>query len=141
MKIPDTIQTIIAQCGGRGLAGAFAYIGAHDLRYRCPEPDGEYRGGAPSKLTVENGQGFVEYEVGLSCRVNGKPGHRWMLIITYEPDDTYAVWLVEGHRGRQPDTMVLACERDVYCDTLQNVIEVAYDQAIRNHNSGFIPLS
>ena len=37
--------------------------------------------------------------------------------------------------------MVLACLRDVYCDTLQGVIEAAYDEAIRTHNQGFIPLS
>jgi len=63
------------------------------------------------------------------------------VIIAYEPDDTYTVWLVEGHRARQPDSMVLTCHRDVYCDTLQGVIEAAYDHAIREHNQGFIPLA
>ena len=37
--------------------------------------------------------------------------------------------------------MVLACQRDVYADTLQSVIESTYDAAIRDHNDGFIPLS
>jgi hypothetical protein len=36
--------------------------------------------------------------------------------------------------------MVLACHRDVYCDTLQAAIEAAYDRAIVEHNEGFIPL-
>jgi uncharacterized protein (DUF1697 family) len=89
----------------------------------------------------EAGQGFVDYEVGLQCRVNGKPGRAWTLIITYEPTDVYTVWLVEGHKGRQPDSMVLACQRDIYCDTLQSAIESTYDTAIREHNDGFIPLS
>jgi hypothetical protein len=37
--------------------------------------------------------------------------------------------------------MVLACHRDVYCDVLQSVIESTYDEAIRERNGGFIPLS
>ena len=139
--LPDTIQTIIDQAGGFRLNGAFAYIGASGFTYRCSEPHGEYRSSHPSKLTTEAGIGFVDYEVGLQCRVNGKRGHRWTLIIAYEPTDVYTVWLVEGHQGRKPSTMVLACLRDVYCDMLQSVIEGVYDRAIKEHNQGFIPLS
>ena len=47
--------------------------------------------------------GFVEYEVGLQCHVNGKRGHRWTLIIAYEPNDTYTVWLVKGRWGRKAE--------------------------------------
>ena len=139
-SLPETVQAIIAQAGGLGLRGAFVYIGAQNFTYRCAEPVGEYRSSRPSRLVSEEGQGFVEYEVGLQCRVNGKPGHAWTLIIAYEPTDVYTVWLVEAHKQRQPGSMVLACHRDVYCDTLQGVIEAAYDEAIRTHNHGFIPL-
>lgn len=72
----------------------------HAFSYRCLEPVGEYRSSYQSRLTSEAGLGFVEYEVGLQCRVNGKRGHRWTLIVAYEPNDTYAVWLVEGRWGR-----------------------------------------
>ncbi|MBE7504440.1 MAG: hypothetical protein HS113_29940 [Verrucomicrobiales bacterium] len=140
-SLPETVQTIIAQAGGLGLQGAFTYIGARAFSYRCAEMVGEYRSSRPSRLKSEGGESFIDYEVGLECRVNGKPGRRWTLIIAYEPDDTYTVWLVEGHRGRQPGSMVLACERDVYCDTLKSVIEAVYDRAISDHNGGFIPLS
>ena len=140
-SLPDTVQAIIAQAGGLGLRGAFTYIGASAFSYRCAEALGEYRSSRPSRLASESGVGFVDYEVGLQCRVNGKRGRRWTLIIAYEPNDVYTVWLVEGHRGRQPGSMVLACQRDVYCDTLQGVIEAVYDRAIREHNGGFIPLS
>ena len=139
--VPDTIRAILDQAGGLGLRGAFTYIGASQFTYRCPEPHGEYRSSRPSRLQAEGGQGFVDYDVGLQCGVNGKRGHAWTLIVAYEPDDTYSVWLVEGHAGRQPGSMVLACQRDVYCDTLQGVIEQVYDRAIREHNEGFIPLS
>ena len=139
--VPDTIRAILDQAGGLGLRGAFTYIGASQFTYRCPEPHGEYRSSRPSRLQAEGGPGFVDYDVGLQCRVNGKRGHAWTLIVAYEPDDTYSVWLVEGHAGRQPGSMVLACQRDVYCDTLQGVIEQVYDRAIREHNEGFIPLS
>ncbi|MCB9911402.1 MAG: hypothetical protein H6827_00250 [Planctomycetes bacterium] len=140
-ELPDTIQAIIEQAGGFRLNGAFAYIGGNGFTYRCAEPHGEYRSSRPSKLTTEAGVGFVDYEVGLQCRVNGKRGHRWTLIVAYEPTDVYTVWLVEGHQGRKPSTMVLACVRDVYCDVLQAVIEGVYDHAIAEHNQGFIPLS
>jgi len=139
--VPETIQAIIAQAGGLGLRGVFVYIGASAFTYRCAEPVGEYRSSRMSELRSENGRGFIDYEVGFQCRVNGKRGRVWTLIIAYEPDDTYTVWLVEGHRARQPDSMVLTCHRDVYCDTLQGVIEAAYDHAIREHNQGFIPLA
>jgi hypothetical protein len=139
--LPDTIRTIIAQAGGHSLRGAFVYIGAYDHSYRCAELHGEYRSGRPSRLVADNRRGYVDYEVGLQCQVNGKRGKAGTLIIAYEPNDTYTVWLVEGHRERSADSMVLARVEDVYCDTLQSVIEAAYDRAIHEHNHGFIPLS
>ena len=139
-SLPETVQAILAQAGGQGLNGAFTYIGAQHFTYRCAEALGEYRSSRPSRFVSESVQGFIEYEVGVQCRVNGKRGHAWTLIVAYEPDDTYTVWLVEAHRQRKPAEMVLACHRDVYCDTLQGVIEAAYDDAIRTHNQGFIPL-
>lgn len=140
-KVPDTVQAIVAQAGGMGLKGALVYVGVRDLTYRCAEPDGEYRSSRPSRLVSKRGLGCVDFEVGVKFRVNGKPGRNWIMVIAYEPNDTYTVWLVEGHAKRQPGSMVLACHRDVYCDTLKSVIEDTYDEAIRVHNQGFIPLS
>ena len=139
-SIPETIRTIIAQAGGLGLRGAFTYIGASRLRYRCVQPTGEYRSAYTSRLTSENGPPRVDFDVGLQFLVNGKPGRKWSVVIAYEPDDLYTVWLVEGHTGRKADSMVLACVRGVYCDMLQSVIEETYDRAIKEHNQGFINL-
>lgn len=139
--LSDTVRAIIDQAGGLGLRGAFAYIGASGLSYKCSEHYGEYRSASPSRLMANQGIIFVEYEIGLQCRVNGKRGQGWTLIIAYEPNDTYTVWLVEGHHGRKGDSMVLACHENVYCETLQSVIESTYDRAIQEHNDGFIPLS
>jgi len=140
-KIPDTVQAIIAQAGGLGMRGAFIYVGARDITYCCAEPDGEYRSSRQSRLVSKRGRGSVDFEVGVKFRVNGRRGRNWKVVIAYEPDDTYTVWLVEGHKQREASSMVLACHRDVYCDTLQSVIEATYDAAIREHNQGFIPLS
>jgi hypothetical protein len=139
-SLPETIQTIIAQTGGFSFRGAFAYVGAHRFRYRCAQAEGEYRSSQLSRLISEDGPPRVEFEVGLEARVNGKPGRAWTLIIAYEPDDLYTVWLVEGHTDRKSGSMVLACHREVFCDTLKGVIEDAYDRAISEHNGGFIPL-
>ena len=62
------------------------------------------------------------------------------MIVAYEPDDTYTVWLIEGCKERTADTLVLACHRNVYCDALKATIERTYDEVIRQHNQGFIPL-
>ncbi|HOW68823.1 MAG TPA: hypothetical protein P5186_29385 [Candidatus Paceibacterota bacterium] len=139
--LPDTIRTIIAQAWGHSLRSAFIYVGTYDYSYRCAELHGEYRSGRPSRLVTGQAGGYVDYEVGLQCQVNGKRGKAWTLIIAYEPDDTYTVWLIEGHRERSAESMVLARVEDVYCDTLQSVIESVYDRAIQEHNDGFIPLS
>lgn len=140
-SIPETIRTIIDQAGGLGLRGAFTYIGAQRFRYRCSRPDGECRSAYPSRLTSEDGPPRVDFDVGLEFLVNGKAGRQWTFVIAYEPSDVYSVWLVEGHAGRKADSMVLACVREVYCDTLQAVIESTYDRAIEEHNGGFIPLA
>jgi hypothetical protein len=42
----------------------------------------------------------VDFEVGVRLRVNGRRGRNWLMVIAYEPDDTYTVWLVEGHAAR-----------------------------------------
>jgi hypothetical protein len=139
-SIPETIRTIIAQAGGLGLRGAFTYIGATQFRYRCARAEGEYRSAYRSRLTSEGGPPRVDFDVGLETKVNGSTGRDWIQVIAYEPNDTYSVWLIEGHADRKAATMVLACVRDVYCDTLQLVIEQTYDRAIAEHNQGFIPL-
>lgn len=139
--LPETISTILAQAGGFGIHGAFAYIGAHRFRYKCPRLHGEFRSSKPSQQTDADNGPRVDYEVGIEARVNGRPSRAWTLIIAYEPNDTYTVWLVEGHARRKPDSFVLASVRDVYCDMLQSVIEQVYDRAIADHNKGFIPLS
>ena len=138
-SIPETIRTIIDQAGGLGLRGAFTYVGARQFRYRCAQPDGEHRSAYTSRLASEDGPPRVDFNVGLQFLVNGRPGRKWTAVIAYEPDDVYSLWLVEWHPGRKADSMILACVRDVYCDTLQSVIEDTYDHAIAEHNEGFIP--
>jgi hypothetical protein len=54
---------------------------------------------------------------------------------------SHSTWARKSTAGkRKPGSMVLACHRDVYCDMLRQIIEQTYDQAIRDHNQGFIPL-
>ncbi|MCZ7636603.1 MAG: hypothetical protein M5U12_11605, partial [Verrucomicrobia bacterium] len=139
--VPETIRTIIAQAGGQRISGAFAYVGARKLTYRCARLEGEFRSSRDSRLRTDLAMPFVDYEVGLQFQVNGKRGRVWTMIVAYEPNDTYTAWLVEGRRRRgQLGLKELACARDVYCDTLKGVIEAVYDRAIRDHNDGFIPM-
>lgn len=139
-RLPDTIQSIISQAGGLGMQGAFVYVGAGPFSYSCPQPEGECRPDKQSWLALSGELGSVEFEVGLAFRVNGRRGRNWTMVVAYEPDDTYTVWLTEGHPARRAESMVLACHRDVHCDTLQSVIEGTYDEAIQTHNDGVIPI-
>ena len=140
MNPPYTIRTIIQQMGGLGVNGAPAYVGAHQFSYKCPPSESEYRSSYPSRATPE---GQLDYDVGLTFLVNGKRGQHWTMLVAYEPDDTYSVWLwrrataVEQARGRLG--VVLSRKDEVYCDTLKETIERMYDEAIRQHCGGFIP--
>jgi len=142
-KLPDTIRSIIDQMGGTGLRGALVYVGASKLTYKCPEPRGECRPDHTSRRT-EGGEGLIEFGVGLSFSVNGKRGEGWKVIVAYEPDDTYTVWLWK--RIRRPRYTgqvgeVIGEIRNVYCDQLKSTVEEMYDGAIKERCGGFIPLS
>ncbi len=60
-KVPDTVQAIIAQAGGLGMRGAFVYVGARNVTYRCSDPIGESRSNRPSRLVSEGGAERVEF--------------------------------------------------------------------------------
>lgn len=138
--IPYTIRTIIEQMGGQGIRGAFAYVGGHNLLYKCPQVESEYRSSYRSHERLDGG---VDYDVGLMFKVNGKRGQMWHMIVAYEGDDTYTVWLVRiatpKQRAEGKHAIVLAHHEDVYWEDLQGIVEQTYDRAIKEHNQGFIP--
>jgi len=141
MSTPYTIRTILDQLGGRGINGALAYVGGHQLGYKCPPSEGEYRSDYRSH---EDQHGQIDYDVGLSFAVNGKRGQSWHMIVVYEPDDIYSVWIwrraSKGGRAEGKMGAVLDHQENVYCDVLQEVVEQMYDRAIKEYNQGFIPL-
>lgn len=140
--IPETIEAIINQLGGRGIRGALGYIEANKLTFRCAEMHGEYRAGRRSEVDTT---GCPNFEVGLAFRVNGKPKRGWQMLVAYEPDDTYTVWLWQVGTAAQRAVgimgEVLDKREDVYCDMLQSTVEQMYDAAIKKHNGGWINLS
>lgn len=137
MRAPDTICWLIHHLGGRGLGGALAYVAGHQLAFKCEGQQGEWRGKYPTRETAE---GCIDYDVGLTFRVNGPPGQGWRFVVAYEPDDVYSVWLwrLAQTRGDKRGE-VLAVARDVYADALRRVVECMYDDAIQKHCLGFIP--
>lgn len=104
------LQETVEQLGGAGLYGALVYTGTR---------------------RIIKGKDYI------SLQVNGKPGFGWFITITLDPSDTYIVELA-AHRGDKVES--LAKETDVYCDELQRTVEQMYDEAIKKHNRGFIPL-
>ena len=139
-SVPYTIRTILQQMGGTGIKGALAYVGGQPSGYKCPQSDSEYRSGYRSHEDEATGQ--VVWDVGLAFRVNGKRGQQWTMIVVYEPNDTYSVWLWRLLHWRERLTgkvgEVISHQDDVYCDMLQEVVEHMYDRAIQKHNQGFI---
>jgi hypothetical protein len=143
-KTPYTIAVMMDQLGRR-LNGAFAYIGAHQITYRYPlgaPRDREYRSGFKSH--EEPMIGGINYDVGLSFAVNGRRGQGWRMLVVYEPDDTYSVWLcrrakpTEKREGKH--IVVMDHHADVYGDELKHAVESMYDKAIKEHNGGWINL-
>jgi hypothetical protein len=149
-ETPYTIRTILRHLGP-GLSGALVYVGASKQNFTCvhtgpsnpgficPERDVEQRPSKPSKVALDGG---VSYEVGLMFAVNGKRGADWRMLITYEPNDTYSVYLSRKAKPSEKALcrVILASASLVYGDNLQHVVETMYDDAIRKHNSGFIPV-
>jgi len=138
-KLPWRIQAIVDQSGGHGLRGAFAYVGGHEFCYNERQDEG-----TPDQSKVDEA-GWIKYDTGLQFKVNGKCSQTWKIIITLEPSDTYTVRLVKvngiktlSKTGKAAE--VLDTAEDVYCDPLQDVIESLYDEAIKKHCDGFIPL-
>ena len=133
------IKTMIEQLGGTGLTGAIVYCGGRDTTYMGRDDDAY-----PDPSYVDE-RGLVGYQIGICFRVNGKRGRNWKMLITLEPNDTYTVRLwcaATRSQQRQGIFGVVLDERtDVYADQLQEVVERVYDQAIKNHCDGFIPMS
>jgi hypothetical protein len=144
VQTPYTIATMMNQMG-KGIRGAFAYIGASQVTFRYPlgaPRDCEYR--SCFRSHEEPTIGGINYDVGLSFAVNGRRGQNWRMLVVYEPDDTYSVWL--GRRAKPTEKregkhfVVLDHREDVYCDVLQETVEHMYDKAIKKHNGGWINL-
>jgi hypothetical protein len=137
MEAPYTINTIVAQLG-TGFYGALCYVGAHGFSYECPPGnEGETRPDRASSITPD---GLVDYGVGLAFKVAGPPRAGWRIIVTYEPCDTYSVYMTrppkkvecaeQGLRG-----VVLDQASDVYCDNLRHVVQNMFDRALEKHKS------
>jgi hypothetical protein len=145
MKItPYSIQNIMEQLR-HGMVGTLAYVGGHELFFNHPSTgrDRECRSSFRSHCD-ENGT--LKYEVGLGFRVKGKPGEDWQMVIAYEPDDTYTVWLLRDcapSRRAGAGTMceVVLCLDDVSDENLQQAVESIYDEAFKIREQEFAPLT
>ena len=121
-QLPYQIQSIINQCGGIGLRGAFVYVGAHQFVYNVTKEMSD------SKFE----DGFLTFGCGLMFKVNG--GSRgWKMAITLENSDTYTVRLMAI---RNCKATLLDSASDIYCDNLQSCVESMYDRA--GQSAGFI---
>jgi hypothetical protein len=139
-ELPYTISAILQQLGS-GLSGALCYVGASQLQHRCQPGDHECR---PPKRSERRADGGISWDVGLMFKVNGRRGQDWRILISYEPDDTYSVYLSRKAKIKETREglfrVILDSASDVYCSELQRMIEVMYDKAIKEYNDGFIPI-
>jgi hypothetical protein len=137
---PQTISTILAQLG-RGLHGALVYVGAEGVVHRCHAREGECRSRFRSNVGAE---GVVNFDVGIKFRVNGKPSERWSMVIAYEGNDTYTVYLwrcaTAAEKAAGLEGAVIESSNDVYAQNLKGVVERMYDDGLKARNGGFMPL-
>ncbi len=125
------------------MVGTLAYVGGHELFFNHPASgrDRECRSSFRSHCD-ENGT--LKYEVGLSFRVKGKPGEDWQMVIAYEPDDTYTIWLLRNcipsrHAGSRTMFEVILCLDNVSDENLQHAVESTYDDAFKIREQEFAP--
>lgn len=123
-----------------GLVGALNYVGGHELFFNHP-PDGRDHECRSSFRSHVGENGRLNYEVGLSFRVKGKPGEHWQMTIAYEPDDSYTIWLLRNAGRRQLRaglmTEVLGSRDQVNGEDLQHAVEFIYDEAVKG---GLVPM-
>ena len=144
MKItPYTIQYIMEQLR-HGMVGALVYVGGHDLFFNHPARgrDTECR---PSFRSHLDSSGVLKYEVGLSFRVKGRTDENWSMVVAYEPDDTYTVWLLRAclprHRLQTGQLAEVVNSLDnVKDDDLQHAVESVYDGAMGTLSEELIPI-
>lgn len=141
MKDPNVrdwrIEQMIELLGGLGLESSFTYTGATRIVCKSRED-----GSKPDPSLVTDA-GLVDYQVGIQFKVNGK--RFWKMVVSLEPSDTYTVRLWQGYTipriarsGKFGE--VLYEFSDVYCDSLQDMVEHIYDLAVDEYLGGFIPL-
>lgn len=115
------------------LSAATTLVGAdrHRIGYRHPESGKslETRGEASA---FDAHSGCVRYTVGIEFPVNGPPGEHWRMAVSYEPTDSYRVWLF-GNQGLISDA------NWVHFGALSDAIVSLYYQAIETRNGGNIP--
>jgi len=131
------IEQMIDQLGGLGLGGSFVYVGASQIVYKSREDESKPD---PSRVTDV---GLIDYQTGLQFRINGK--RFWKIIVSLEPSDTYTVRLWQGYAMPKVAKLgkfgeILYEFTEVYCDSLQDIVEHIYDTAIEEYLDGFIPL-
>lgn len=132
------IEQMVEQLGGLGLGSAFVYCGATQIAQKAREDDSKPD---PSIVTEE---GLIDFQTGIQFKVNGRS--TWKMIVTLEPSDTYTVRLWQGNFAGKTARSGLYGEilyefTDVYCDSLQDIVEGIYDKAINEYLDGFIPLN
>jgi hypothetical protein len=131
-QLPWRIQQMMEQIG-LGINGGFCYVGATQKIYSNKNGDSK-----PINSVVGE-DGLIDFECGLTFKVNGN--QNWKMIVTVEGNDTYTVRLWAATRGANGVFgKVLYEYKDVYCDMLQDIVESTYDQAIKEHRGGWIPI-
>lgn len=120
-----------------GMVGALDYVGGHELFFNHP-PNGRDHECRSTFRSHVGESGRLKYEVGLSFRVNGKPGESWRMTVAYEPDDTYSVWLMRDASRQQSAPELLASADQVNSDDLQHAVESIYDEMIKAPERDFV---
>jgi hypothetical protein len=137
MALPWRIQTMMDQMGGRGISGAFAYIGASGIGFSDTD------GGKPITSRFDGGTGTITFEIGLIFKVNMRRGQTWKMVVALDGDDTYAVYLMHCYGTRTAAKLGRLAElvdscKGVYCDMLKQIVEGMYDKKM--HQFGGFPI-
>jgi len=114
MNHPQFVQDILDQLGGTGLRGAIAYCGGRQLLYTRPE--------VKHPLYPHPHDGIFSFVPNIKKRA--------VILIAVELSDTYFVGLFVNRELYGEST-------GIYCDQLKGIVEMAYDDYLKEEQGGY----
>lgn len=134
-ETPQFVKDIMAFLRAGGLTSTYTCVGAQKPNFsNFPDVTEEV---LPFTPTWDAARGPL-FREGVTFHCNGKRGHSWRFSIAVDRgQDLLVVWLYGLRNGK---FTLLSSHAGVHIDDMPAFVDEMYDEAIRQHCNGFIPM-